>query len=187
MNAFGIMDPAFPKTRVRVYGLYPRAALFNHDCLPNACRFDYVDLDSPKNTDIIVRAIHEIAAGREICLSYFPVNWRLKERQSRLQEEYGFTCVCDRCLVEKNWKDEEEDEMMEGEEEMEEEEEEEEEEEGDGDGEESFPHAYFFASFMCGREECGGTLAPLPPSAEGEITGVMECNACGCLQSADDN
>lgn len=113
------------------------------------------------NGEIVVRAIHGIREGGEVCLSYFPVNWGFRERQGRLAEEYGFRCVCDRCEVEKNWKDDDDEE--------------------DGD----FPHAYFFVRFVCDREDCGGTLAPLPPSPDGGLSGLVECNACGRVREED--
>lgn len=198
MNAFGLMEPptgsgGTGERRVRAYGIYPKASLFNHDCLPNACRFDYLDGGggNGRSTDMFVRAIHDIPEGREVCLSYFPVNWRYKERQRRLREDYGFTCECDRCMVEKNWKDEEEDDMEEA---MDGEEVEGGDTGGDDEGMEEmeagedgdFPHAYFFVRYMCQRESCGGTLAPLPPSPQGVVSDVMECNVCGHLSRGDD-
>ncbi|KAF8010256.1 hypothetical protein BT93_J1021 [Corymbia citriodora subsp. variegata] len=115
LNAFGLMEPVSSRDggevdgerSVRAYGIYPRASFSNHDCLPNACRFDYVDAASDGNTDIIVRMIHDVPQGREICLSYFPVNLNYVNRQRRLMEDYGFTCDCDRCKVEANWSDDE--------------------------------------------------------------------------------
>ncbi|GMN49405.1 hypothetical protein TIFTF001_018567 [Ficus carica] len=215
LNAFGLMEPFSvdqgSNRSVRAYGIYPNASLFNHDCLPNACRFDYVDT---VDTDITVRMIHDVPAGREICLSYFPVNLSYRMRQRRLLEDYGFACDCDRCKVEANWSDrdrdpeeEEEEEEEEGNVIMEEEEEKEGEEEvmeedmaeaeeaerGDN-SETEFPHAYFFVRYMCNRNNCGGTLAPLPPSlpsqsqllrspSSSSSDVVMECNVCGNLQT----
>lgn len=175
--------------RVRAYGIYPKASFFNHDCLPNACRFDYVDGDGENNTAIVVRAIHEIPEGREVCLSYFPVNWNYKERQARLLQDYGFKCECDRCQVEKNWKDEDEDQEEEIVESMDEEDGTEgmEEDNGGVGGEDDgdFPHAYFFIRYVCDRENCGGTLAPLPPAPGGTTSSVMECNVCGRCKTDD--
>ncbi|XP_010549314.1 PREDICTED: histone-lysine N-methyltransferase ASHR2 [Tarenaya hassleriana] len=189
-NAFGLMEPFSPseeKRSVRAYGIYPKASFFNHDCLPNACRFDYVDSDSDGNTDIIIRMIHDVPEGREVCLSYFPVNLNYPSRQKRLLEDYGFTCDCDRCKVEATWSDndEEEDEAMD--EENDEEDEEQEMEGSDkkneeasmnGGDESDFPHAYFFVRYMCSRENCGGTLAPLPSAP----SMILECNVCGSLK-----
>ena len=45
------------------------------------------------------RALHDLPAGEEITQSYFPLNVGYKERQQRLQEDYGFTCTCPRCQV----------------------------------------------------------------------------------------
>ncbi|XP_042496128.1 histone-lysine N-methyltransferase ASHR2 [Macadamia integrifolia] len=187
-NAFGLMQP-FDKDKertVRAYVIYPKASFFNHDCLPNACRFDYVDSAGDRNTDVIVRAIHDIPEGQEICLSYFPVNWNYADRQRRLLEDYGFTCQCDRCKVEMNWKEEEEDGMEEDNEDDEQMEGSEGSEEDENAIEEDvdFPHAYFFLRYLCDTENCGGTLAPLPPS---EATpDLMECNVCGRIRSQEE-
>ncbi|KAG6501434.1 hypothetical protein ZIOFF_041314 [Zingiber officinale] len=175
------------------YGIYPNASFFNHDCLPNACRFDYVDQARENNTDIVVRAIHDIPVGREVCLSYFPVTWRYLERQTRLMEDYGFRCECDRCVVEKDWSDDDDEDGEEKEDEDEEgmEEEDEAMENMDTTGEDgedgNFPHAYFFVRYVCDRENCGGTLAPLPPTADGSPSNLMECNVCGMLKTEDNN
>ncbi|KAJ8547240.1 hypothetical protein K7X08_010826 [Anisodus acutangulus] len=198
VNAFGLMEPfvCARERGVRAYGIYPMASFFNHDCLPNACRFEYVDSDvssGSNNTDMIVRVIHDVDEGREICLSYFPVNFKYSERQQRLKEDYGFSCSCDRCVVEANWSDQEDDDAMDNEgEEIEEEEEDEamEEDEVIGNGEveerdQDFPHAYFFIRYMCNKENCWGTLAPLPPSDATPST-IMECNVCGNLSKSDE-
>ncbi|XP_047330577.1 histone-lysine N-methyltransferase ASHR2 [Impatiens glandulifera] len=184
LNAFGLMEPFAEKKErsVRAYGIYPNASFFNHDCLPNACRFDYLDADGGEmnNTDIIVRVIHDLPQGREICLSYFPVNLCYSDRQKRLKEDYGFTCCCDRCKVEANWKEEVE---------VEEEDEEDMDEDADemmDEGENDFPHQYFFLRYMCGRKNCGGTLAPVAPSSS-EPSTLMECNVCGKLKSEEED
>lgn len=198
-NAFGLMEPVSlqqdGQRSLRAYGIYPKASFFNHDCLPNACRFDYLDSASDQNTDIIVRMIHDVPQGREICLSYFPVNLNYKTRQKRLAEDYGFTCVCDRCKVEANWSDNEAD-VIDDNGNVEEEEEEVMDEDSDEQmmasepedgvevGDADFPHAYFFLRYMCDRENCWGTLAPLPPSDDAPSK-VLECNVCGKLKNDD--
>ena len=197
LNAFGLMEPCSlhnsGQRSVRAYGIYPNASFFNHDCLPNACRFDYVDTAPDHNTDIVVRMIHDVPQGREICLSYFPVNENYASRQRRLMEDYGFSCHCDRCNVEANWSDHENDNDDDEDLVQEEEEEEEEEEMMDednhdqmesskGQGDTDFPHAYFFVRYMCDRENCWGTLAPLPPKDDGTASNIMECNVCGNLK-----
>ncbi|ESQ50334.1 hypothetical protein EUTSA_v10002010mg [Eutrema salsugineum] len=191
VNGFGLMEPfsvSNEKRSVRAYGIYPNTSFFNHDCLPNACRFDYVDSDSDGNTDIVIRMIHDLPEGREVCLSYFPVNMNYSSRQKRLLEDYGFKCVCDRCKVESSWSEgEEEEDENEAMEEMEDEGKQEEMEDLEGGEEEeeeeesSFPHAYFFARYMCEKENCFGTLAPLPPKTH-DASRVLECNVCGSLK-----
>uniref|UniRef100_A0A1J3CWG0 Histone-lysine N-methyltransferase ASHR2 n=1 Tax=Noccaea caerulescens TaxID=107243 RepID=A0A1J3CWG0_NOCCA len=196
VNGFGLMEPlsdSNEKRSVRAYGIYPKTSFFNHDCLPNACRFDYVDSASDGNTDIVIRMIHDVPQGREVCLSYFPVNMNYSSRQKRLAEEYGFKCDCDRCKVESSWSEGEEDEndVMEemGDEEMEDSEGENEQVEveeacGNGvdDDDASFPHAYFFVRYMCDKENCFGTLAPIPPKTHDGASKVVECNVCGSLK-----
>ncbi|KAK0591622.1 hypothetical protein LWI29_004978 [Acer saccharum] len=198
LNAFGLMEPFNEQLErsVRAYGIYPKASFFNHDCLPNACRFDYVDSAHHNNTDMIVRILHDVPQGREICLSYFPVNLDYSTRQKRLLEDYGFACDCDRCKVEANWSDidndkdgddnnDEEDEVMDEDDEEEEDEDEQMVASGGAENEGTdFPHAYFFVTYMCNVNNCGGTLAPLPPSSA-TPSNVMECNVCGNLKSND--
>nr|XP_004296999.2 PREDICTED: histone-lysine N-methyltransferase ASHR2 [Fragaria vesca subsp. vesca] len=199
LNAFGLMEPPSETglRSSRAYGIYPKASFFNHDCLPNACRFDYVDEGS---TEITVRMIHDVPEGREICLSYFPVNEPYSSRQRTLAEDYGFVCQCDRCKVEANWSDNEEvaEEKGGSAEGMDEDQDQEmggdlEAEGGSGSdieaeaqGEADFPHAYFFVRFMCSRTNCWGTLAPLPPKDDGTSSDAMECNACGSLKQDEE-
>ena len=55
--------------QVRGGGIYPRAALVNHDCLPNLARFDCFDAPAAAaqapgaNTAIQLRALHVIPPG----------------------------------------------------------------------------------------------------------------------------
>ncbi|KAJ3708493.1 hypothetical protein LUZ61_012198 [Rhynchospora tenuis] len=163
----------------RAYGIYPWASMINHDCLPNVCRFDYVDdRDRENNTDAIFRAFHQIKEGSEICISYVGVRRLYRDRQRSLMKDYGFKCKCDRCKIESKWKESQR--KLEDEEE-EEAGEENEERVAEGEGEEldsddeDFPHAYFYERYMC---DCGGHLAPLPPS-DGSVSDMMECSCCG--------
>uniref|UniRef100_A0A2P2R2T9 SET domain-containing protein n=1 Tax=Rhizophora mucronata TaxID=61149 RepID=A0A2P2R2T9_RHIMU len=142
--------------------------------------------------------IHDVPQGREICLSYFPVNWDFATRQKRLAEDYGFTCGCDRCQVEATWsdaddihndndddddnldigdEDENENEMMIDQECVEAMTE----TTLDNTDSNNFPHAYFFLRYMCNRENCCGTLAPLPPS-DRNPSNLLECNVCGNIK-----
>ncbi|KAM7468801.1 hypothetical protein LguiB_016363 [Lonicera macranthoides] len=203
LNAFGLMEPFSEEKSgyrsVRAYGIYPRASFFNHDCLPNACRFDYLDHQSSTSTtttDLIIRMIHDVPQGREICLSYFPVNLNYSDRQRRLRDDYGFACNCDRCEVEANWSDHEpmdDDDEEDCDQDMLGEMESETESSGrgglvkeDNNNDDDFPHAYFFLRYMCNRNNCWGTLAPLPPTPTPDHhsptptpSTVLECNVCG--------
>ncbi|KAL2559992.1 Histone-lysine N-methyltransferase ASHR2 [Forsythia ovata] len=140
LNAFGLMEPfaQLKERSVRAYGVYPRASFFNHDCLPNDCRFDYVDsFTGLGNTDIIVRVIHDLPEGREICLSYFPVN-------------------LNRCKVEANWSDQEEEEAPMDEDADEDMAQDSETEDcGLAKEDNDFPRAYFFLQYLCNRELLG--------------------------------
>ncbi|KAL3675008.1 hypothetical protein R1sor_024956 [Riccia sorocarpa] len=106
-NGFGLMAPnEKPGERaVRGYGLYTTAAFINHECLPNCCRFEYVDKAGKSNTDIYIRAMHDLEPETEISISYFPINWPYELRQERLEKEYGFKCTCERCDTEQAWSD----------------------------------------------------------------------------------
>jgi SET domain len=197
VNSFCLMNPISSKngdvdvTGVRAFGIYLSASLFNHDCLPNVCRFDYIDdPNRENNTDFMFRALHDIAEGSEVCISYICVTRGYRERQKMLMQDYGFKCECDRCKIESQWKEnqgDEEDagdenggdmEEIEGGEDGEGEMEVEEEENGEED-DEDFPHQYFFLRYVC---KCGGTLAPLPPSHEGMSSDLVECNLCGTVR-----
>lgn len=176
----------------RAFGIYLSASLFNHDCLPNVCRFDYIDdPNRENNTEFTFRALHDIMEGSEVCISYVCVTRGYRERQKRLIHDYGFKCECDRCKIENQWKENQGDEEDAGNEngggdvkEMEREEDGQgememmEEENGEED-DEDFPHQYFFLRYVC---ECGGTLAPLLPSHEGVPSDLMECNLCSTVR-----
>eukprot|EP00252_Welwitschia_mirabilis_P026902 TRINITY_DN9003_c0_g1_i1.p1 TRINITY_DN9003_c0_g1~~TRINITY_DN9003_c0_g1_i1.p1 ORF type:complete len:427 (-),score=76.21 TRINITY_DN9003_c0_g1_i1:240-1400(-) len=188
-NAFGLMAPLGEngQREIRAYALYRLASFFNHDCLPNACRFEYLDKPGDNNTDIIIRSLHDIQEGSEICISYFPVNWQYFERQKRLSEDYGFVCRCDRCNVEEAWSDNESmDEEAGSGSGMEEDEDPLQTAEQNADQErDDFPHAYFFVRYLCPVDNCGGTMAPLPPTS-GNPSSTMECNMCGYLRSEEE-
>uniref|UniRef100_A0A453SC96 SET domain-containing protein n=1 Tax=Aegilops tauschii subsp. strangulata TaxID=200361 RepID=A0A453SC96_AEGTS len=200
-NSFSILEPYRPDVplelrKARCCAVYPRASLLNHDCLPNACHFDYADRPGPGNTDIVVRALHGITEGKEVCISYFAANWRYADRQCRLLEDYGFRCECDRCQIESKWKFDDDNDAGDGDDTMEEEHGKEDAEDGGDEGmeqeegsdgdEDDFPHAFFFVRYLCDREDCYGMLAPLPPLPNGELSHVFECNACGQLKKEED-
>lgn len=116
------MAPCGPggERRLRGTGLYPTAALLNHECMPNLARFDAFDADPPPaggggggggvlsspatpypgdSARIAFRALHALPAGEELTCAYFPLHLSLAERQARCRSQYGFTCTCPRCMV----------------------------------------------------------------------------------------
>lgn len=128
LNSYGIMLPPGPggARRLRGGGIYPRCSLINHECIPNAARFDDFDGAAPAgataaaaaaaaaqaaaaggvssgypaNTVVSIRAMHDLPAGTEVVQSYFPLNWDLAERRQQARGVYGFDCACPRCLTE---------------------------------------------------------------------------------------
>ena len=127
---FGIMAPCARRgeRRLRGTGLYPAAALLNHECLPNVARFDAFDTQPGagaagagtagaagardptnlkptgeafpgENARLSFRALHALPAGEELTCAYFPLHLSAEERQARCREQYGFTCACPRCVV----------------------------------------------------------------------------------------
>ncbi|CAM6042085.1 unnamed protein product [Sphagnum compactum] len=202
-NAFGLMAPSCEsgERKMRGYAIYDRSSLFNHDCLPNACRFEYIDKPGNRNLDVHIRALHDIEEGTEICISYFPINWAFGDRQKKLEEEYGFQCECDRCRVEKDWSDGEdednEDAAVKGKP-LEDAERtskgkaknQEATDEADEDDDDDFGHAMFFVKYLCPVDDCGGTMAPLSPKhshmRSGAAGGPMECNYCGHLRTEEE-
>ena len=77
------------------------AAMVNHSCLPS------VDVeaswaDGTPAPVLCLRAIRDVAKGEEIFFAYTDVDEGVDfiDRNLRLKDGYGFTCVCVRCVVE---------------------------------------------------------------------------------------
>lgn len=164
INSFCLMNPYSPdgpQRSIKAYAIYPKATMFNHDCIPNACRFDYVDTSDPgdeHNTDIVIRMIQDVREGDEVCISYFRISRDYSTRKRILMEDYGFTCECDRCKIEASWPDCQNHEKY-----------------------SDLPHVRFLSKYVCDRKNCNGTLAPLPPKDD-VPSNVLECNFCGNLK-----
>ncbi|KAK9742762.1 hypothetical protein RND81_03G195900 [Saponaria officinalis] len=104
-NSFNLMEPVRENGErgIRAYAIYPTVSFFNHSCMPNACRFEYLDGSNiENNTDIVIRTMHDVPQGEEICLSYVRVNRNYIDRKKRLLDYFGFNCLCERCKVEAN-------------------------------------------------------------------------------------
>jgi len=76
-------------------GLYPLASYFNHSCAPNLVRFEDGGILS-------YRTAYDIPKGTELNITYTDIDQPRSDRQKMLQENFFFTCGCDRCNGEKN-------------------------------------------------------------------------------------
>ena len=77
--------------------IYPACSLVNHECAPNAARFDCIAAPgsgAAANTVMQMRAMHDLPVGAEVTISYMPLNWDLEERQEHLQEVGGSVDGC---------------------------------------------------------------------------------------------
>lgn len=73
-------------------GIYPTMSLLNHSCTPNILSIFH-------RNKFIARASSSLECGTEINYCYGPTMSRMskKDRQSRLKEQYFFTCSCECC------------------------------------------------------------------------------------------
>lgn len=85
VNGFEIPGP-------NIIGLYGKACLFEHNCIPNTTRTFDIQLN------LIVRAAVKIPKGSHITTSYTDPMWGTANRQLHLTTTKYFTCSCDRCL-----------------------------------------------------------------------------------------
>ncbi len=85
-----------PKPANLGVGVFPTAAMVNHECDPGA---DYVYYDNR----MIIRAIRNINKGMEVACSYGPLYYKthLQPRRRYLKENYSFHCECEACA--RNW------------------------------------------------------------------------------------
>jgi len=74
-------------------GVSASVAMFNHDCEPNA------EWALDADGCIVVRAVRDVRAGDEMCISYVDPRMPAPARQSRLLEAFFFTCTCRACRV----------------------------------------------------------------------------------------
>lgn len=83
-------------------GLFLNHSFYNHRCSPNAYLSCFLALDGESQEEAGVTArLHvlcDVKEGEEICISYIPTSGlSVQERRQRLQEGYGFRCVCESC------------------------------------------------------------------------------------------
>ena len=79
--------------------LYETVCFLNHDCRPNA----ELELDEAGN--VLVRAVGQIDAGTEICISYIDTDRPVDLRTLTLETRYGFRCECQVCTLERSTSD----------------------------------------------------------------------------------
>lgn len=85
VNGFEIPGP-------NIIGLYGKACLLEHNCIPNTTRtFDI-------HSNLIIRASVKIPKGNHISISYTDPMWGTANRQLHLSTTKYFTCSCERCL-----------------------------------------------------------------------------------------
>lgn len=95
-NAFGIRAGGEDNEEYMGYSVYPEASYFNHSCSPN--------ISKKRNGKAwefkIARPVTE---GEQLCISYLggdEKDMTLEERRARLQQSWGFECMCERCKQE---------------------------------------------------------------------------------------
>ncbi|CAK0869435.1 unnamed protein product, partial [Prorocentrum cordatum] len=71
-------------------GLYPSGAMLNHSCEPSCLWF-------VRGGILVVEALRGVRRGEELTIQYLPVNGPFQARRRRLQEAFGFRCLCRRC------------------------------------------------------------------------------------------
>ncbi|KAM9765571.1 histone-lysine N-methyltransferase SMYD3 [Menidia menidia] len=98
-NCFTISDGELQEIGV---GLYPSLSLLNHDCRPN-CVMVF------EGTQLKLRAVRDINPEEELTISYIETLSLTEDRQRQLEEQYHFTCHCQRCQTQE---DQQEDRLM---------------------------------------------------------------------------
>ncbi|KXG49176.1 uncharacterized protein PGRI_030460 [Penicillium griseofulvum] len=93
---FPIPDPPVGRGSHYGLGIYPRATIFNHSCMPN------VTWKPDSNGRMVFTTSRNLAAGEECLICYFdlPKYVDVKTRQSLVQENFLFSCACERCTQE---------------------------------------------------------------------------------------
>mmetsp|Transcript_100737 Transcript_100737/g.225807 ORF Transcript_100737/g.225807 Transcript_100737/m.225807 type:complete len:136 (-) Transcript_100737:60-467(-) len=76
--------------------LYVSVARINHSCMPN------LKIEFHRNSACLTAfALRPLVAEEELCISYIRQEADVQTRRRQLLE-YGFTCICQRCLQEDN-------------------------------------------------------------------------------------
>ncbi|KAK5130578.1 hypothetical protein LTR08_001897 [Meristemomyces frigidus] len=94
-NVFGIRSGSDGEEYMG-YAMYPSASYFNHSCTPGIAK---------RRTGNVWEfcTVKEIEAGDECCITYLGGDEKdltVWERRARLDEVWGFECMCGRCVRE---------------------------------------------------------------------------------------
>uniref|UniRef100_A0A336KXB9 CSON001018 protein n=1 Tax=Culicoides sonorensis TaxID=179676 RepID=A0A336KXB9_CULSO len=84
-------DVKIPSGKINARGIYYKAAMFSHDCHPNARHL------FRENTELILFATTDIKKGDIISLSYTQPLKGTLERRTHLKDAKCFECMCQRC------------------------------------------------------------------------------------------
>jgi hypothetical protein len=81
-------------TTAHTAGIFLQGSLFNSSCVPNVNNcWDAV------NQAVVFRAVRDIAAGEELCISYDNLLQTRDVRRSQLRAKYHFECHCAACSL----------------------------------------------------------------------------------------
>lgn len=90
-EALSVHGKGDEQTSTSVRGLYPLAAIMNHECSPNTYH-------TYNNQCVMkVRAARPIKKGEEITTSYTSIMWNTTIRRKHLLKTKQFLCECERC------------------------------------------------------------------------------------------
>ena len=70
----------------------------NHNCEPNVTLLKE-ESEEERDGRVVARLSRDVAHGDELCNAYVDVGLPLRRRRRELRE-YGFECMCARCLRE---------------------------------------------------------------------------------------
>lgn len=76
---------------------YSLQSCANHSCTPNMHAFKRED---ETNGDAVLLALSDIEVGEELTISYIEEELPLEER-TMLLKDYGFTCTCSKCCIDR--------------------------------------------------------------------------------------
>ncbi len=90
-STFEKNHPNVANLRQFAFGIYPISSLFNHSCSPNLYKIR-------KGLEYQFYALRDIPKGTEVCHSYIDLDKTTNQRRQDLQNNYGFACLCPRCI-----------------------------------------------------------------------------------------